>query len=132
MSTAAGTIVVGFCAYMHDFIAETWERHRLWGITYPSSDKYFITPLRSFARSSAYVAESAYLPIPISLVLHFFLICLFTIGVVFFPCETSATNCCLTCYLSLNRCILNRPLQIVTTTFLYGWYLLHCVKKSRT
>ena len=33
---------------MRDFIVETWERHRLWGITYQSSDKYFTTPLRSF------------------------------------------------------------------------------------
>ena len=50
VSTAAGTVVliVGFCEYMRDFIVETWERHRLWGITYQSSDKYFTSPLRSF------------------------------------------------------------------------------------
>ena len=72
MSTAAaGTVVVeGFCEDMRDFIVETWERHRLWGVKYQSSDKFFITPLGS-ARSSAYVTESAYLPIPIYLVLDF-------------------------------------------------------------
>ena len=62
-----------FCGYVRDFIVETWERHRLSGIKYQSSDKYFTTPLRlASARSSAYVTESASLPIPIYLVLDFF------------------------------------------------------------
>ena len=56
--------------YMRDFIVETWERHRLWGIMYyclPTS----ILPLHS-ARSSAYVTESASLPIAVYLVLDLF------------------------------------------------------------
>ena len=49
MSTAAaGIVVVGFCEYMRDFIVETWERHRLWGIKYQPSKKYFTTSLRNF------------------------------------------------------------------------------------
>ena len=75
-----------FCGYVRDFIVETWERRRPWGIEYESSDKFFTTPLDS-ARSSAYVTECTSLPIPIYLVLDFFLICLFAMGVVFFPAK---------------------------------------------
>ena len=77
-----------FSEYVRDFIVETWERHRLRGIKYDS----LLTSILQLhyvasARSLAYVTESASMPIPISLVLDFFFIWLFTIGVVFFPRE---------------------------------------------
>ena len=113
--------------YVLDLIVETCGRHRLWGIKYQSSNKRLTTPLRSFC---AFIGLC-------DLVRFFFRARL--PGTRFL---TFMLNYCWSGLLPvwkrwkilsdvlplLNRCILSRPLQIVTTTFLFR-HLLHCVKK---
>ena len=99
MCTNAWLFVTG--VFHSDFIVETWERHRLWGIKY-----------HCLLTSILQLTESASLPIPVYLVLNVFHICLFTTKVVFFPRETTPKKRFPDMLPHLKRCLLNRPLYL--------------------